>query len=65
MKKVVDFWKLMKPIIIVVLAVFGYFFAENGISRNLFLAIVILSFIFRGEDIVKGFVNIFKNIKKK
>lgn len=57
-------WALVKPVIIITLAAIGYFSAEGFVVRNLFLAIVALSLLFRGGSIVAGFVAIYKAITK-
>lgn len=58
-------WALIKPVIIIVLAAIGYFSAGDFFIRNLFLAIVVLSFLFRGGSIVAGFVAIYNTIFNK
>lgn len=63
-----DFKKIMglfKPVITIVLGVIGYVFACNGFDRNIFLAIVVLSFILRGGAIIRGFVELYRGIFKK
>jgi hypothetical protein len=49
----------------VVLGIIGYFTTSQFVPRNLFLAIIILSFLFRGASIVKGFVDFWNYITNK
>lgn len=60
-----EIWGLVKPVIIIVLSVIGYFWASNFVTRNLFLAIIGLSIVFRGRAIWDGFVNIYNAFKKE
>lgn len=52
--KAQDIWNLVKPVIIIVLGALGYFFACDFFTRNVFIAIVVLSFILRGGSIING-----------
>ena len=58
-------WALLKPVVIIALAVAGYFFANNFFARNVFLTIAILSFMFRGGAIVQGIKTIYLALKKE
>jgi len=56
---------LVKPVIIVTIAVVGWMFSETFFSKNLFLAVAILSLVFRGKAILAGFKAIINVIKPK
>ena len=64
MTKAAIYWALIKPVIIVVIAGVGWFFT-SGLAPKLFLAIIILSIIFRGGSIGRGFVAIYNAILGK